>query len=268
MAETGTAFFMYHELSLLNRALRHREPGYTRYVVSASDFRSHMEELAHQCWRATNVSHAMQSFNGKTVCVTFDDGCETDLLAAAPILKEFGFGATFYVTVGFLGKPGYLSEAKVRNLSALGFEIGCHSLTHPYLTDIEDRRLQDETAGAKDRLEQITGGSVEHFSCPGGRWDRRVIEAVKIAKFRTMATSRTGLNFASTDPFRLTRIAVLNGTSVEVFRRECRGQGLFRARLKERAREAARHVLGNSTYDSLRSLILGREEEDAASARR
>ena len=70
---------------------------------------------------------------GKTVCITFDDGCETDLLAAAPILKEFGFGATFYITVGFLGKPGYLSEAQVRNLSALGFEIGCHSLTHPYL---------------------------------------------------------------------------------------------------------------------------------------
>jgi len=48
MAEQGTAFFMYHELSLPNRALCHREPGYTRYVVSASDFRSHMEDLVHR----------------------------------------------------------------------------------------------------------------------------------------------------------------------------------------------------------------------------
>ena len=264
MAEQGTAFFMYHELSLPNRALCHHEPGYTRYVVSASDFRSHMEDLAHQGWRATDVSHAIQSFDGKTVCVTFDDGSETDLLAAAPILKEFGFGATFYITGGFLGKPGYLSEAQVRNLSALGFEIGCHSLTHPYLPDIDDHRLHDETAGAKDRLEQITGGPIEHFSCPGGRWDRRVIEAVQRARFRTMATSRTGMNFASTDPLRLMRIAVLNGTSVEKFRHECRGQGLFRMRLKERARETARQLLGNSTYDSLRSLILGREENSSA----
>jgi peptidoglycan/xylan/chitin deacetylase (PgdA/CDA1 family) len=263
MAEHGTAFFMYHELSLPNRALCHREPGYTRYVVSASDFRGHIEDVAHQGWRATNVSQAMQSFNGKTVCVTFDDGCETDLLAAAPILKRFGFGATFYITVGFLGQPGYLTEAQVRELGALGLEIGCHSQTHPYLPDIDDRRLQDETAGAKDRLEQITGAAIEHFSCPGGRWDRRVVEAVKAAKFRTMATSRTGMNFASTNPLRLTRIAVLNGTSVDLFRRECRGQGLFRTQLHERARETLRHVLGNSTYDSLRSLILGREEEDA-----
>ena len=264
MAEQGTAFFMYHELSLPGRALCHPEPGYTRYVVSASDFRSQMEDLVHQGWRAADVSHAIQSFDDKTVCVTFDDGCETDLLAAAPTLKEFGFGATFYITIGFLGKPGYLSEAQVRDLSALGFEIGCHSLTHPYLPDIDDHRLRDETAGAKGRLEQIIRGPVEHFSCPGGRWDRRVIEAVKRAKFRTMATSRTGMNFASTDPLRLTRIAVLNGTSVGKFRRECRGQGLFRTQMKERMREAARRALGNSMYDSLRSMILGREEDSGA----
>lgn len=265
MAEHGTVFFMYHELALPNRAPCHHEPGYTRYVVSASDFRKHMEELFHECWRATNVTQAMQSFAskgipGKSVCVTFDDGCETDLLCAAPILQEFGFAATFYITVGFLGKPGYLSEAQVRNLSSLGFEIGCHSLSHPYLTDLDDSFLHDETFGAKDRLEQITGATVEHFSCPGGRWDRRVIAAVKAANFRTMATSRTGMNFAGTDPFRLTRVAVLSGTSVEAFRRYCRGQEFFRTQLTERVLETARRVLGNSTYDSLRSLILGGEK--------
>jgi peptidoglycan/xylan/chitin deacetylase (PgdA/CDA1 family) len=270
MAKHGTVFFMYHELALPDRPLCHREPGYTRYVVSASDFRGHMEDLAHEGWRATNVTQAMQSLNdesvtgkslaGKSVCVTFDDGCETDLICAAPILQEFGFNATFYITIGFLGKPGYLSESQVRSLSKLGFEIGCHSVTHPYLTDIDDALLRDETAGAKDRLEQMTGASVEHFSCPGGRWDRRVIAAVKAAGFRTMATSRTGLNFAGTDPFRLNRVAVLSGTGVEVFRRECRGEGFFRTQLKERLRETARNVLGNSTYDYVRSLILGREE--------
>lgn len=260
MAKHGTVFFMYHELGLPNRVPCHREPGYTRYVVSASDFRTQMEALAQQGWRGANVTQATGSFDGKSVCVTFDDGCETDLLSAAPILKEFGFDATFYITVGFLGKSGYLSEEQVRSLHTLGFEIGCHSLTHPYLPDMDDLRLQDETAGAKERLEQITGHSVEHFSCPGGRWDRRVVEAVKSARFRTMATSRTGINFASTDPFRLTRVAVLNGTGHEVFMQECHGRGLLGTQLKEHAREAARRLLGNSAYDSLRSMILGREE--------
>ena len=89
---------------------------------------------------------------------------------------------------------------------------------------------------------------------------------MKAAKFRTMATSRTGMNFADTDPFRLTRMAVLSGTNGELFRRECRGQGLLKTQLKERVREAAQHVLGNSTYDSLRDLLLGRREKTRGSA--
>jgi peptidoglycan/xylan/chitin deacetylase (PgdA/CDA1 family) len=260
MSKPGTVFFMYHELALPGRSFCHDEPGYTRYVVPASDFRAHMERLKRDGWRGKNVTQAMQSFDGKSVCVTFDDGCETDLLSAAPILKEYGFSATFYITLGFLGKPGYLSEAQIRNLSSLGFELGCHSLTHPYLTDIDDAKLKDETAVAKQQLEQIAGVPVEHFSCPGGRWNRRVIQAVKAAKFRTMATSRTGINFATTDPFQLTRVAVLSGTSQETFMRECLGHGLLATQLKEKTRETARRVLGNSIYDSLRSLILGREE--------
>src|ERR1700691_2981599 len=104
MAEHGTVFLMYHELALPNRPLCHREPGYTRYVVPATGFRGHIEKLAIEGWRGTNVTEAMKPFDGKRVCITFDDGCETDLLAAAPILKEFGFGATFYITCGFLGR--------------------------------------------------------------------------------------------------------------------------------------------------------------------
>ena len=72
-----------------------------------------------------------------------------------------------------------------------------------------------------------------------------------------MATSRTGVNFANTNPFALNRIAVLEGTSVDVLMRECQGLGLLGTQFKERSREAARRVLGNSTYDSLRSMILG-----------
>ena len=147
----------------------------------------------------------------------------------------------------------------MRSLSALGFEIGCHSLTHPYLTDINDSRLHEETKAAKDRLEQIVGVPVEHFTCPGGRWNERVVEAVKAAGFRTMATSRTGVNFASTDRFALARVAVLMDTTVEQFMRACRGQGLVRTQLQEKARNALKGALGNSVYDSVRALILGGE---------
>jgi hypothetical protein len=259
MPKPGTVFLMYHELALPNRATCHREPGYTRYVVSALDFCSQMERLKRDGWHGKNVSQALQSFDGKSVCITFDDGCETDLLCAAPCLKDLGFGAISYITVGFLGQPGYLTASQVRSLSALGVEIGCHSQTHPYLPDLDDARLHDEIAGAKDRLEQIAGVPVEHFSCPGGRWDRRVVAGMKAAKFRTMATSRTGLNFANTDAFGLARVVVLQGASEESVVQACSGRGLLGTQLREKARESVQRVLGNSTYDSLRALLLGPE---------
>jgi len=259
MVSGGTAFLMYHELGLAGRPLCQQEPGYARYAVPFDDFRSHMQRLATDGWRGKSVSEAVVSYGRESVCITFDDGCETDLLCAAPVLKELGFGATFYITLGFLGKPGYMSEAQVSDLSALGFEIGCHSQTHPYLTDIDNGRLRDETAGAKERLEQIVGVPVQHFSCPGGRWDQRVSEQVRKAKFQTMATSRTGMNFASTNLFDLKRVAVLDGTGPETVVRICRGEGLLRAQLKENVREFAKQILGNSGYDSLRRKVLGRK---------
>ena len=264
MGSSGTAFLMYHELSLPGRSTCHAEPGYTRYVVSAADFWAQMKGLAEEGWRGVNVSKAV-AFEGKNVCITFDDGCETDLIAAERV-KELGFGATSYITVEFLGKPGYLSFPQVRELRSLGFEIGCHSMTHPYLSDVDDAQLRRETAEAKERLEQIAGVRVDHYSCPGGRWDARVRRAVQEAKFQTMATSVTGLNFASTDRYALNRVAILDGTSSAEIFRICRGQGLLITRLKEKTRQATRRILGNKQYDAVRGLILGEKRKSDSTA--
>ncbi len=264
MAEPGTIFLMYHELAQTGRALCNSEPGYTRYVVPASEFRTQMETLAQRGWCGKDVTRAMHAFDGKSVCITFDDGSESDLLFAAPALKQVGFSATFYITAGFVGKPGYLSESQLRDLSSLGFQIGCHSLTHPYLTDIDANRLREETKGAKDRLEHSIGVAVDHFSCPGGRWNQRVVDAVKAAGFKTMATSRTGVNFAGTNPFALARFAVLDRTTTDELMRACRGHGLFQIQFREKARDTIKSVLGNSAYDSLRALIIGRERKSSS----
>src|SRR5215475_8174787 len=101
MAKQGVVFLMYHELGLPGREPCQGEPGYTRYVVPQIDFLEQMKRLAEEGWRGVSVGQAIHSFDSKFVCLTFDDGCETDLLWAAPVLKELGFGATFYITLGF-----------------------------------------------------------------------------------------------------------------------------------------------------------------------
>lgn len=253
---SGVVFLMYHELESPGRALCRTEPGYVRYILHRETFESQLEELRQSGWRGITVSEAIASFPEKTVAVTFDDGCETDLLFAAPMLRQRDFGGTFYLTTGFLGKRGYLSHSQARELSGLGFEIGCHSMTHPYLSDLDEKGLRREIVDAKEELQQILGKPVEHFSCPGGRHDRRVSEMARAASYRTVATSQIQVNSSASDLFALGRVAVMRSTSIGEFRGICRAENLWRKSLQVQFRTATKKLLGNSFYDRLRSAVL------------
>jgi peptidoglycan/xylan/chitin deacetylase (PgdA/CDA1 family) len=268
MREPGIVFLMYHELESPGHAVSQGDPGYVRYVVRASAFRAQMELLKIEEWRGVSVGEAIGSISNKTlsnktVAITFDDGSETDLLTAAPILREFGFAATFYITAGWTGRPGHLSSSQLRELASLGLEIGSHSMTHAYLTDLDDFGVHREVAGSKLQLEQTLGKPVEHFSCPGGRFDDRVARIARDAGYRTVSTSRANANDPGTDPFALGRVAVMRHTSLPEFRNLCAGRGLRQWRLGVQLRETTRSVLGNSAYDRLRAALLRFTQNDS-----
>jgi peptidoglycan/xylan/chitin deacetylase (PgdA/CDA1 family) len=256
MAEPGIVFLMYHELELPARPLCQSEPGYVRYILTQASFRSRINWLIQNGWRGLSVGAAVACPPGKSVAITFDDGSETDLIAAAPVLKENGLNATFYVTAGFVDNSGYMSSAQVRELHALGFEIGCHSMTHAYLDDLAQPALHREIFDAGKKLEDIIGKKIEHFSCPGGRYDDRTGDLVREAGYRSMATSRAHANSSATNPYSLGRVAMMRGTDVVTFGRVCRAEGLWQMRLGENLRRAAAQVMGNATYDRCRKLLL------------
>ncbi len=249
-------FLMYHELEISGRPLCQTDPGYVRYILSVKEFQAQITWLRSAGWLGLSVTQAFREPHHSGVVITFDDGCETDLLTAAPILREAGFGATSYVTVGFVGRPGYLSPSQVRQLSDSGIEIGCHSYSHPYLTDVGPEDLHREIAVAKDRLEQMIGRGVDHFSCPGGRYNQRVVASVRDSGYKTMATSRTHVNSPASDAYELCRVAIMRGTSLPVFTSVCGGKGLWQFSARDRMRDGVKRLLGNALYDRLRASVL------------
>ncbi|MFY9560996.1 MAG: polysaccharide deacetylase family protein [Terriglobales bacterium] len=257
MAASRIVFLMYHELELPGRKLVQSEPGYVRYILPLETFRSQMAWMKKSGYHGLNVSEAVRYPQDPSVCITFDDGCETDLLVAAPVLREFGFRATFYLTAGHIGTPGYLSADQVRELNALGFEIGCHSMTHPYLSDLSDPGLKREVMEAKLQIEAIVGHPIEHFSCPGGRYDQRTLDTARGAGFRTVANSRFHANTSGTNLYELGRVAVLRDLPLNAFAATCQGRGLWKRQWQDRTRHAVRLVLGNQVYDRLRAALLG-----------
>ena len=247
----GTPYLMYHRIGAPDGRL-------DRYTVSEASFRAQLNYL-HLCnFEVLSVGAALaRPTNGRPrVVLTFDDGCDTDLLTAAPLLADHGFGATFYVVPGLFGQPGYLTEDGVRELARMGFEIGSHSLTHKYMSDLDDVELATEVNGSKRRLEDLLARRVRHFACPGGRCTTRVVSAVRAAGYESLATSVVGVNAARCNPFWLRRLDVQHGTSLEAFTRLCRGQGLAERRVREFVLGTAKSVLGNGRYDKVRRALL------------
>jgi len=248
---SGIPYLLYHRVGT-------PETREDRCTVTHGAFRAHLNYLQLCGYDVTCVGKALgrpMSMRPRIV-ITFDGGYESDLAVAAPLLLDHGFTATFYVVPELLGRRGQLTEHALAELAGLGFEIGSHSLTHAYLNDLDGPALDREIAGSRARLEEILGRRVRHFSCPGGRCNRAVVEAVQRAGYESLATSQVGLNRQTTDPFGLRRLAIQNELSLDAFAGLCRGFGLAERRMRQMVLSAAKSVLGNGRYDRVRRTIL------------
>ena len=61
-----------------------------------------------------------------------------------------------------------MSPEQVRNLRALGMDVGAHTVTHPILTRLSASDAFTEMRDSKTDLERIVGGSVDLFAYPNG----------------------------------------------------------------------------------------------------
>lgn len=254
----STVFLMYHELQVEGRLLCSNDPGYVRYVVDVSVFRAHLDQIAARGLSARSVTEwADGSRSGSNdVVMTFDDGCESDLVLAAPLLRERGFNATCFLTVDYLDRPGFLSAVQVRELASIGIEIGCHSMSHTFLDDVDDAALVHEVVHAKRRLEDLCDTTVRTFSCPGGRYDERLVPLARDAGFETICGSRPVTNQWPASSEVLGRVAVTRDVGPDRFAGFLDGSALGRSQIAEMALRCAKNLLGNRRYERIRARLL------------
>ena len=108
----------------------------------------------------------------KIVTLTFDDAVVNQLTFVAPLLKEYGFGATFFICrsdVWVSEHPEcYLEWADVRKLYDEGFEIGNHTMNHGNLTHESEEEGRQMVVELNERLISLGIPKPVSFAYPGG----------------------------------------------------------------------------------------------------
>ena len=89
----------------------------------------------------------LEPIPSKLVVLTFDDSKASHYTVVRPLLKQYGFGATFFITEGFTfrtNKDDYLTWEQIAELHRDGFEIGNHTRDHMGLSKANLPRVKEQ----------------------------------------------------------------------------------------------------------------------------
>lgn len=194
--------------------------------VTPADFTSQMDWLAANGYHPVDFDDLRAYFDGrrplpaKPVVITFDDGYRDLYTTAYPILRAHGFRGVAYIVTGFLGAPNNVTADQVREMDANGIEIGSHTVSHVDLPRTNDAELDRQLRDARASLEAIVRHRVPDFCYPAGRYDGRVVNAVKAAGYDTATTTAPGTDHNPADRWTWTRVRVSGGEPLDKFVRE------------------------------------------------
>ncbi len=193
--------------------------------VSPDDFEAQLRYLIENGYAPITLSGLImhlqtgQPLPSNPVILTFDDGFKDQYTNAYPLLKKYGFVATFFIITGFAdeGRDGCMSWADVELLHADGMEIGSHSYTHPNLAGRSFDYVVWQTLGSKEAIEARTHQPVRFFSYPSGQYDQQVMDVLRSEGYWGAVTVEAGSLQSSQHTFELRRIRVRGRYSLTDF---------------------------------------------------
>lgn len=149
-----------------------------------------------------------------TVSLTFDDGPSpiyTPQVLA--ILKRYGIKATFFV-MGSLAKK---YPKLLHDIVADGHAVAIHTMTHPKLTKLSNKRLYFEVVKAKEIVANIIGKSPVCLRPPFGLANKRVRHFVHAHNMILVPMGFNSFDYKNKGVLRLKQWVVANARSGRVF---------------------------------------------------
>lgn len=210
----------YHAIADLGN-----DPVLAEYGVPPRLFAAQLDALTAAGWNFVDLDTVLAALAGeglprRALLLTFDDAYVDLLEVAAPLMAERGVPGVVFVVAGQLGGTNEWDNKKrattidlldadgLRAVAVQGIEVGSHTITHRPLTKVPAGELEEEIAGAAERLEQAGLPRPRTFSYPYGEWSPEIAAVARAAGYEASFTVEPGIVTGKTDPHALPRIEV------------------------------------------------------------
>jgi peptidoglycan/xylan/chitin deacetylase (PgdA/CDA1 family) len=185
---------------------------YPELYVAHRDFARQVSWLARHRWHAVTLRQVYDYWRfgfglpPRPVVLSFDDGYRGDYASALPILARYRWAGVLNLAVH--NEDGALWPWQIRRLVARGWEIDAHTINHVDLTKLNAHDLRHEVLGSRQVIRRQFHVPVQFFCYPSGRFDSRVIAAVRAAGFLGATTVNYGRASPSDGWYTLDRVRI------------------------------------------------------------
>ncbi len=212
---------MYHSISEHIKKEKHN-----KWRVKPKDFEKQMNWFYKNNWKSFTISELVKldKIPEKSFVITFDDGYEDNFTNAFPVLQKYNFKATIYLvpnqTINHWEEKNtsilsnLLNNEQILQMQNSGLvEFGSHTLSHVNLSKTDEFQLEKELIESKKEIEKITNKECEAFAYPYGKFDDKIVQAVKNAGYKNATVVKRGLFEQNDDIFTIKRIGILGTES-------------------------------------------------------
>jgi peptidoglycan/xylan/chitin deacetylase (PgdA/CDA1 family) len=255
---------MYHALSDEGRLAGDADPHYT---LTRERFGEQLQMMRALGLGLCSVKDVVQGnpdlHETPHVALTFDDGHASNAAATEDITRNGG-RADFFVNPSTIGRANHLSWSELRQMASSGMSIQSHGYTHRYLDALSRPEVESELIDSKKEIEHRLGQPVLLFAPAGGRMPKHFMELARSAGYTAVCASQPG-GWTHGGNRAIPRFAVLASTTDVQLRRWVTGARLEMLLQQARYRmlRAMRHLLGNRTYEQIRTALLGQTRDQA-----
>ena len=202
-------------------------------IMPRETFAAQMEYLARNHYNVIRLADLTDFLSGKrplpprAVVITFDDGHVSTYQHAYPILRKYGFPATFFLYTDFLGGGEGLTWTQINEMSKSGLiDMQSHSKSHANLIvrqpgESDQRygeRIHTELRIPREVIERNVAGKVTHHAFPFGDANQVVLERLVQTGHQLGLTVNPGGNAFFAYPLMLRRTMIFGGASMDNFR--------------------------------------------------